>query len=494
MNPQHAAAPTIRLALAGLTLLFSAIGSAEAANWYVGTTGSDNTSCGSSTTPCATVNYVISNKLVAGDTVKIKAGTYTNQGTININRNNVILTADDQANRPQLLNSSVNITSSGATVSYLRIRMLSSPGDLYAGVIDVRNYPTIVDNNELWNGGQGVFIYTSKQVTVSNNYIHDLGTPSSDYDNMCVLITNWEKTPAATSYAEAIRITGNELGPNCSGDGVQENSSQGPFPFAYLILDNNKCHDNQEQCFDFKGTPNVKIYNNDIYRNGYGGISDNSAYGGTPNFSIYNNKIHDHTNYAIATQGSGTNWQVYNNLIYNNVTNPEYNYCAVQMPGDANSAFLNNTVYNNGDGAGPRNTCGILTNGNNNQIKNNIFYNNGTGDNGNIYNDAGTPDRNYIYPANGEVGTNAVSTCYQIGNCPGFVNVDAYDFHLLSGSPAIDKGINPPTSLYIFDNVNYIDYSGLQRPQGDAIDLGAYEYNVGGSTIILQPPSYLRIQ
>lgn len=480
----------IRFISAFLWLLLGFGSLAQSTTWYVATTGNDSSSCGTSAAPCAKVQYLLDNKVSAGDTIKIKPGSYSNQGTISlsdtIKHRNLILTADEQSNKPQLLNTGIDIGGgvSGVTVSYLRLKLLSEPGDLYSGVINVTGYPTVIDNNELSNGGQGVFIWTSKLVTVSNNYIHDLGTPGSDYDNMCVLITNWAETPAATSYDEAIRVVGNQLGPNCSGDGVQENSSQGPFPYAYLILADNNCHDNQEQCFDFKGTPFVKIYNNDIYRNGYGGISDNSSYGGTPNFEIYSNKIHDHSNFAILTQGSASNWKVYNNLIYNNLQSPDYNYCAVQMPGDSGSAFYHNTVYNNGDGSGPRFTCGILTNGNNSQIKNNIFYNNGVGDNGHILNDVGTPDFNYFYPQSGEIGTNTSSACYASGNCPGFINPSSGDFRLLSRSPAINKGTSLPAP---FNS----DYSGLSRPQGTKSDLGAYEYQSSGQT--MQVPGRLRL-
>lgn len=466
---RHRLLPVIVLLTLGTT-------SAEAATWYVGTSGTNTTSCGSSAAPCGTVSYALS-KASAGDTVKIKAGTYTNQGRMNIDKNNITLTADDPLNKPQLLNSTIGVSGSGVTVSYLRVRMGPSPGDLYAGVIDVYNYPTVIDSNELWYGGQGVFIWTSQQVTVSNNWIHDLGVPGNDYDNMCVLITNWEKSPRATSYAQAVRITGNELGPNCSGDGLQENSAQGisngtTGPFSYLILDNNKCHDNQEQCFDFKGTANVKIFNNDIYRNGFGGISDNSSYGATPNFEIYNNRIHDHEQYAIVTLGEAQAWKVYNNLIYDNQTAPWYNWCAVQLPGDADTVFYGNTVVNNYARSGSNSTCGLMHNGAGSNVKNNVFYNNGNNW-GNIYNGhAGMPSYNYVYPVNGQLGTLAVSTCFATNNCPGFVNVTAKDFHMNAGSPAVDAG-TPLAAPFT------LDADGTARGQGAGWDLGAYE--VGGA-------------
>ena len=51
---------------------------------------------------------------------------------------------------------------------------------------------------------------------------------------------------------------------------------------------------------------------------------------------------------------------------------------------------------------------------------------------------------------------------------PKFANVQAGDFHLLTGSPAIDAGNPFPTVLEDFD--------GTPRPQTSQIDIGAYEY------------------
>jgi len=50
---------------------------------------------------------------------------------------------------------------------------------------------------------------------------------------------------------------------------------------------------------------------------------------------------------------------------------------------------------------------------------------------------------------------------------PGFMNLEALDFRLLPGSPAIDAGID--TGLVW-------DLTGVLRPQGAAVDLGAFEF------------------
>jgi parallel beta-helix repeat protein len=485
--------------LGGIVVVFLALATISAqtgAIWYVGGSGSNSASCGARTSPCATVSYVLSNKVAAGDTIRVLPGTYTNQGTITLSaasHRNVTLTGDDPANRPQLLNTSIAINkgATGVTISNLRVRAAGSGFDDYVGVIGVADYPTVIDNNELWNGGQGILVRTSRQVTISNNDIHDLGSSNTDYDTHCVTIANFNGDPNSTSYSTAIRLTGNKLH-NCGGDGFQENSySETGNQYNFLIVDNNTIYNNQEQGIDTKGTDDVRIYNNDIYGNGYGGLSNNAVHGSTDRWEVYNNRFHDHANFAIFNQGGGANWKIYNNLIYNNVTSPQYNYCAVEPPGDGGTVFYGNTMHNNTDTSGSMMTCGIADRGMGSRIVNNIFYGNGAGsnDSGSIRNnpgeDSGTPNFNFVYPATCgtgqcKTGTNVRSTCLTPGNCAGFVSIAARDLHLLSNSPAINAGtvLVAPFSF---------DFDGKPRGQGGGWDLGAMEASALGA------PTNLRI-
>jgi hypothetical protein len=67
---------------------------------------------------------------------------------------------------------------------------------------------------------------------------------------------------------------------------------------------------------------------------------------------------------------------------------------------------------------------------------------------------------------------------------PKFVNTATYDFHLQSGSPAVDAGTNS-VSTHVKS-----DYAGATRPQGTAYDIGAHEYLSGympGNTTVTFP-------
>ena len=56
--------------------------SAQSTTWYVATSGTNGTSCGTSASPCATVQYVLDNKVSAGHTIIVNPGTYSGGMTL----------------------------------------------------------------------------------------------------------------------------------------------------------------------------------------------------------------------------------------------------------------------------------------------------------------------------------------------------------------------------------------------------------------------------
>jgi len=484
--------------------------SAQTGTLYVATTGSNTSSCGTQTSPCATLTYAISSRAATGNTIIVNPGTY-NDTSINVSKQVTITTTPavisaltfnrgtvtGTDNRPYFPAAGVTISASGARVSYLRVRNKSAPYDgAYSGIIGVNATGVTIDHNELWNGNQGIQVNVKKQVTISQNHIHDLGSMSSSEDTHGVAICG--TGTAAISWTEAISISDNTI-ERAGGDAVQEmTDAYCSGTFNFLVIANNVLRDNQEQAFDGKGTSDLRITGNDMSNNGEGAIvaTNDPVVVSKMRWEISNNRIHDHKQYAInwaQTPNCGA-WTIYNNLIYNNVTQPMYNEPAVTLCGDSASLFYNNVVYNNTD-SGSTKSGGIKDNGSGAGIINNIFYNNGIGgdDHGSIWaisgEDAGNPSYNYIYPTTCgtacKTGTNVVTTCLTTGNCPGFVNIATRDFHLLASSPGINKG----TTL---GSLFTLDLDARVRGANGAWDLGAYEYG-GTVTTAPAPPSNLRI-
>ena len=134
--------------------------------------------------------------------------------------------------------------------------------------------------------------------------------------------------------------------------------------------------------------------------------------------------------------GSGTGNLAYNNLVYANKTGIMVGFNATD------NKLYNNTIYKNaGDGLQIRSSSSGA------RARNNISYSNTV----NINNKG----------SNTTLSNNLTTD-------PLFVNAAGSDFHLKSGSAAINKGI---TLSEVLD-----DYEGTPRPAGASYDIGADEY------------------
>lgn len=517
---------------------------AHAATWYASAPNSSPAPSGSAcsqTSPC-TLAYALGTKVLAGDTVFLFSGTYSDTPVLNVpakhsnltitampsvvsaltfNRGVVVSGTDTRPYFPGYANSPGSISGdsvftiasgvSGVTLSYLRIRGATYPWDDtgVTGVVRVDAYPFTIDHCEVWNGGVLLYLEVGRQVTISNNHIHDsshwapwpfvyqgdqktYGTP----DVHAIAITNYMNTPLATSYAEGIHILSNTIH-DAGGNGIQENSNcyagQNTF-VAYVTIDGNEIYNSMKQSWDSKGTSYV-IFSNNISWFGDHSANPNIDYGhvaiNSPsdcpwtqmnNWEIYNNTFYGSVHYVAYpnTQDNSThctNHHTYNNLMYNNSLNVPYDGDPVyKMCGDAGTTFYNNTVVNNQGSVG---SGGLETLGSGNNVKNNIFMNNGSYGNLSTHcykcTNSGTPDHNYFFGPNpGGMGTNPITACYATGNCPGFVNLSQANFQLLSGSPARSAGVSDLGSPYNYDmtgrlrvtpwDLGALSYSGVAAP------------------------------
>jgi hypothetical protein len=172
---------------------------------------------------------------------------------------------------------------------------------------------------------------------------------------------------------------------------------------------------------------------------------------------------------GIAHDGAGS--FIYGNVVAKNLAAG----IGVGYNCPANTKIFNNTVVQNGsDGMqiGISATCAST-----NRIENNIV----------MENNAGSTNSSYqiVYYNNfgnsGNTATNLTS-----GNLYTYT-VSSSDYHLKSGSLAIDKGV-------LYTEVKS-DIDGVSRPQNGVLDIGAYEFLSGTQVpVSISPPENLTVQ
>jgi poly(3-hydroxybutyrate) depolymerase len=222
---------------------------------------------------------------------------------------------------------------------------------------------------------------------------------------------------------------------------------------------------------------NVLIHDNSVNNYGTTNMGSQQAgiiLGGESNGKVYNNKIIKGTGNGIEVFGTGL-CQVYNNILFGcgidgTSTGQDaifiddrpttYNYVPLQV------YVLNNTVINSGrDAIRMQNSFG--TDGKGNLFENNLLVTPGS-----------LSVRGVLSYLTVQAGIDNISNgnlTYADITLPKFVSVSGNDYHLTSGSPAIDKGLN--LSAYF-----KYDIDNNTRPQGAAFDVGADEYASGTST------------
>lgn len=168
-----------------------------------------------------------------------------------------------------------------------------------------------------------------------------------------------------------------------------------------------------------------------------------------------NNRITNAGEACMVLANGGTGHLVYNNVIYD---------CPgggiALLPGWTGGIY-NNTIYNSGNGSGNSPAainCWSATI----TLRNNITYLSKP-----LYDD----------------GTCTVKQDHNVTTNPNFVN-DPSDFHITSGSAAINAGMNL-TPIFTTDK------DGVSRPSSAAWDAGAFQQK--SSAISLLPPQNLRV-
>lgn len=469
---------------------------------YVATTGSDATGDGSIGNPYKTIQKAV-NVSVAGDTIYVRGGNYNER---------VLFKTNGTAGNP--------ITLSGY------------PGE--TAIVDgtgkvPTSSDTIINLGYSWsNYNKGVNYITIKNLVIRNSTgrgIAGFGLNTGHYDiNNCTIsrcatqgIIIWEYTYPVllnpTNRINNVSIAHNTL--------FWCNTTSGEMLTLSNVVDFN-IHNN----YLYKGlniyieaSNNSKrglIYNNRINATPAGNLRPDhlddpaiyieSIYGDTNNISVYKNTIWgNNTGIGLASEyapaGSLANISVYNNIINmsGQYTSGAYTHgidCTYSLTKARDISIYSNTVYGFGTVLGSPIHCSWQnTYIKRLKIQNNIFVVGGSKwkamSFSNLLNTSSNlvASYNLINKTNGKVGWewgggyNYSIPTHTIQSSPKFVNVNSYNFHLNSTSPAIDAATS---SL-----VPSTDYDGNLRPMGLGYDIGAYE--VGPSSIIITSDSGFNI-
>ncbi|MFW2230895.1 choice-of-anchor Q domain-containing protein [Rhizobium sp. CRRU65] len=390
--------------------------------YYVATTGS-NGGNGSTSSPFRTISEAMSANLKPGDEVVVKAGTY---------------------------NEAINFDKDGSAAADITLRsevpggaLIRPPAGSWNAISVNANYVTI-DGFDIGGAkGDGIEANNVHHISVLNNKVHGSGESGIQFNQSDFIKIEGNETynNASTGWFSGISIYENR---NITGD----TSTEG----YRTIVRNNISHDNVTKSGahtdgngiiidDFQSTqasghPNYTfktlVENNLVYQNGGKGIQVTWS----DSVTVKNNTAY-HNNQDPANSGTWrgelSNSASSNNTWVNNI--------AVADP----SLNKNNTAIDNTSTDSYKNTNVVWAN--------NITYN-GTAGQASVKTDGGNAMPS---AANGN----------QLGVDPKFSGAASDNFHLGSGSLAIDHG----TNKY---GVASDDLDGHARVVG-TVDVGAYE-------------------
>ena len=219
----------------------------------------------------------------------------------------------------------------------------------------------------------------------------------------------------------------------------------------------------------------AEVYNNRVTNYGVQNLGFQQAgiiLGGKSNGSVYNNYINGGTGEGLVVTGFGRIY-IYNNVIANagfdNTANKQDGLSINDNPFPNNKYIglqvylFNNTVVNAGrSNIHIFNSYGTMATGN--KVYNNLL----------VKPNYNSPYGSPYLKVDGSTDLDSTNNI-QLPQVANANFVGANDFHLASNSSAIDNGRD------VFSLGVTTDFDGVSRPQGNAFDVGAYEFKSGDS-------------
>lgn len=251
---------------------------------------------GSEAKPWRTINYAMS-RIVAGDTILVKDGTYNEDGLY-------VYGPSSSAGRETVLKA------------YPGHRpIFKGLGNTGRIAVDSLGY-LIIDGFEIWNLNHCVYIRNgAHHITVQNCDIHDSGNELVHVDSNShdILVQN------------NVIHDGGTIGDGVNGEGIYVGHDGTPIDNTYNVtIRNNTIYNTPSEGVELKpGTHDCVVEYNNVYANNRGATQfgaievDNVAnYNSNPNHIVRKNLVHDTplSPYAIR---AGTGCLVYDNIIYN---------------------------------------------------------------------------------------------------------------------------------------------------------------------------------
>ncbi len=463
--------------------------------YYVSVTGNDQNNGNSIDKPFKSIQKA-ADKTNPGDIINIMPGTYNNinnggygSDILKITRSGsegmtITYQAYDSNNQP-ILKMNLFGTGTKTTVGWMALRIEG------ASYITIKNLKVIGANDDLTLAkGEEIYNYHEAEKAKNNGYA------TTDWNYVSTTNTNGigvdrEKLPSYDKNKTELENYNNFRNPHhITVEGCEVSkfagSGIGCSHADYILFQGNIVHDNSWYTIwatsgmgvaqgvhfdDFTGYKSI-IKNNIVYGNktlvkweatndysdGNGIIADLNQVAANIGLSCietYNGKTLFLNNICFNNGGSGlhsvtaTNVDFINNIAYKNGTRSQNAYGAYAniffCCGSPNNIVINNIIYAE---TGKPCTSPVGTDNKNSYYANNVYFN----------------DAKVI------LGKNDVIADPKFANAS--IDASLADFHVLEGSPAVDKGValfTDPTDILAFD------INGIARPRGNAVDAGAYE-------------------